>query len=33
MSQAIPAVPADETFDGTWPFRAPATAWAWTSVP
>ena len=22
MSQAIPAVAADETFDGTWPFRA-----------
>ncbi len=22
MSQAMPAVAADETFDGTWPFRA-----------
>jgi len=22
MSQVVPAVPADETFDGTWPFRA-----------
>lgn len=22
MSHALPAVPADETFDGTWPFRA-----------
>ncbi len=22
MSQAIPAVAADETFDGTWPLRA-----------
>ncbi len=25
MSQALPAVAADETFDGTWPFRARST--------